>query len=31
LKCLVLRVANSAQAQAWKPNSFFRRFAESGR
>jgi hypothetical protein len=30
LKCL-LRVANSAQAQAWKPNSFFRRFAESGR
>jgi Zn-dependent M28 family amino/carboxypeptidase len=31
LKCLVLRVPNSAQAQAWKPNSSFRRFAESGR
>jgi Zn-dependent M28 family amino/carboxypeptidase len=31
LKNLVLRVADNAQAPAWKPNSFFRRFAESGR
>ncbi|MGI9070133.1 MAG: M28 family peptidase [Bryobacteraceae bacterium] len=30
LKNLMLRVANSAQAPAWKPNSFFRRFAEGG-
>jgi Peptidase family M28 len=30
LKNLTLRVVNSTQAPAWKPNSFFRRFAETG-
>ena len=29
LKSLALRVANGTQAPAWKPNSFFRRFAET--
>jgi hypothetical protein len=30
LKNLAVRVANDPQAPAWKPNSFFRRFAQAG-